>query len=118
MTEMEYQVYDWYDFAWLSADLPGLNLVHDLDKGAWAMRDVPPVKAWGMGGRETRDAPRYGDVFDHHATVFEYADGMRMFAYCRQQTGCLTEISDKFIGTKGPLQPVGQPNRGRDQLAL
>ncbi len=101
MTEMEYQIYDWYDFAWLSADLPGLNLVHDLDKGAWAMRDVPPVKAWGMGGRETRDAPRFGDVYDHHATVFEYADGARMFAYCRQQTGCLTEISDKFLGTKG-----------------
>jgi len=101
MTEMEYQIYDWYDFFWLSADLPGLNLVHDLDKGAWAMRDVPPTKAWGMGGRETRDAPRYGDVYDHHATVFEYADGTRMYAYCRQQNGCITEISDKFFGTKG-----------------
>ncbi|KKL61336.1 hypothetical protein LCGC14_2196280, partial [marine sediment metagenome] len=37
----------------------------------------------------------------HHATVFEYADGVRMFAYCRRQTGCLMEVSDKFLGTKG-----------------
>ena len=36
---------DWYDFYWLSCDLPGLNLVHDLDKGAWAMREEPPEGA-------------------------------------------------------------------------
>jgi len=101
MTELEYQIYDWYDFYWLSADLPGLNMVHNVDKGAWAMRDEPPVRAWGIGGREVRDAPRYGDVYDHHATVYEYAKGVRMYAYCRQQNGCVTEVSDKFQGTKG-----------------
>ena len=87
MTEMEYQIYDWYDFNWLSADLPGLNLVHNVDKGAWALHDTPPLSAWGMGGREVRKGPTYGDVFDHHATVFEYADGVRMYAYCRQING-------------------------------
>jgi predicted dehydrogenase len=101
MTEMEYQIFDWYDFTWISADLPGLNLVHNLDKGAWAMHDEPPLKAWGMGGRQTRTGPTFGDVYDHHATVFEYADGTRMYAYCRQQNGCLTDISDTFYGTKG-----------------
>jgi predicted dehydrogenase len=101
MTEMEYQIYNWYDFNWLSADLPGLNLVHNVDKGSWALRDEPPVKAWGMGGREVRKAPSFGDVFDHHATVYEYANGMRMYAYCRQISGTRYEISDKFVGTKG-----------------
>lgn len=101
MTEMEYQLFDWYDFTWISADLPGLNLVHNLDKGAWAMHDEPPVKAWGLGGRQTRTGPTFGDVYDHHATVFEYADGTRMYAYCRQQNGCLTDVSDTYFGTKG-----------------
>jgi hypothetical protein len=101
MTEMEYQVYNWYDFNWLSADLPGLNLVHNVDKGAWAMHDEPPVRAWGMGGREVRKGPTFGDVYDHHATVYEYAGGVRMYAYCRQINGTMTEISDKFVGTKG-----------------
>ena len=88
MTEMEYQLHNWYDFNWLSADLPGLNLVHNVDKGAWALHDEPPVTAWGMGGREVRKGPTFGDVFDHHATIFEYADGVRMYAYCQQINGC------------------------------
>ena len=100
-TEMEYQIQDWFNFFWLSCDLPGLNLVHDLDKAAWAMREEPPVKAWGTGGRQTRTGPQYGDAFDHFAIVYEYANGTRMHAYCRQQDGCLEEISDRFQGTKG-----------------
>ncbi len=100
-TEMEYQIRDWYDFFWLSCDLPGLNLVHDLDKGAWAMREEPPVRCWGMGGRQTRLGPRFGDVWDHFSIVYEYASGARMFAYCRQQDGCASDVSDRFYGTKG-----------------
>ncbi len=45
-TEMEYQIRDWFNFFWLSCDLPALNLVHNLDKAAWAMRDEPPLRAW------------------------------------------------------------------------
>lgn len=101
MTEMEYQIYNWYDFNWLSADLPGLNLVHNLDKAAWAMHDEPPLRAWGSGGRQVRTGPTYGDCWDHHATVYEYASGVRMFAYCRQINGTVTDISDRFFGTKG-----------------
>jgi myo-inositol 2-dehydrogenase/D-chiro-inositol 1-dehydrogenase len=100
-TEMEYQIRDWFNFFWLSCDLPGLNLVHNLDKAAWAMHEEPPVKAWGMGGRQSRVGPQYGDAWDHHAIVYEYASGVRMHAYCRQQNGCPPEISDHFYGTKG-----------------
>lgn len=100
-SEMEYQLRDWYNFYWLAGDLPGLNLVHNLDKAAWAMREEPPLHAWGMGGRQTRVGREYGDAWDHFAVVYEYADGTRMYAYCRQQDGCLTSIADHFIGTKG-----------------
>ncbi len=100
-SEMEYQLRDWYNFYWLAGDLPGLNLVHNLDKAAWAMREQPPLQAWGMGGRQTRVGRQYGDAWDHFAVVYEYADGTRMYAYCRQQDGCLPSIADRFIGTKG-----------------
>lgn len=100
-SEMEYQIRDWFNFFWLSCDLPGLNLVHDLDKASWAMRDEPPLRAWGMGGRQTRVGSQYGDAWDHHSIVFEYANGVRMHAYCRQQNGCQTSIADHFYGTKG-----------------
>jgi len=100
-SEMEYQLRDWFNFFWLSCDLPGLNLVHDLDKAAWAMRDEPPLMAWGMGGQQTRVGPQHGDAWDHHAVVYEYANGVRMYAYCRQQDGCVPSIADRFFGTKG-----------------
>ena len=98
---MEYQLRDWYNFNWLAGDLPGLNMVHNLDKAAWAMREEPPLHAWGMGGRQTRVGREYGDAWDHFAVVYQYADGTRMYAYCRQQDGRLTSIADHFIGTKG-----------------
>ncbi len=100
-TEMQYQIQDWYDFFWLSCDLPGLNLVHNLDKAAWAMHDEPPVRCWGTGGRQTRIGPNFGDAWDHFAAVFEYASGVKLYAYCRQQDGTVPDISDRFYGTKG-----------------
>ena len=49
---MEYQYQNWYHFAWLSGDQTGQQLVHSVDKASWALSDVPPLKAWGMGGRQ------------------------------------------------------------------
>jgi predicted dehydrogenase len=100
-SEMEYQIRDWFNFFWLACDLPGLNLVHNLDKAAWAMHEEPPLRAWGMGGQQTRVGLQYGDAWDHHAVAYEYASGVRMYAYCRQQNGCWPSIADHFFGTKG-----------------
>ncbi len=100
-TEMEYQLRDRYNFFWLACDLPGLNMVHNLDKADWAMHDEPPLHCWGMAGRQTRIGPQYGDAWDHFAAVFEYASGVKLFGFCRQQDGTVTEISDRFYGTAG-----------------
>jgi predicted dehydrogenase len=100
-TEMQYQIQDWFNFYWLGADLPALNLVHNLDKAAWALHEEPPVFCTGTGGRQARVGPQFGDVWDHHSTVFHYASGVRLHAYCRQQDGCPWDISDRFYGTKG-----------------
>jgi predicted dehydrogenase len=100
-TEMKYQLRNWYNFTWLSGDLPGLTLIHSLDKGSWALGDVPPQRVWGLGGRQVRIGREYGDVFDHHALVYEYANGARMFAYVRQTTNCHNSVEDHILGTKG-----------------
>jgi predicted dehydrogenase len=99
--EMYYQLQNWYHFNWLSGDQTAQQLIHSLDKGSWAMGDVPPVKAWGMGGRQVCTDPKYGDQFDHHAVVFEYANGVRMFGLTRDIPGCYNETSDVIFGTKG-----------------
>ena len=92
---------NWYHFHWLCGDQPSAQLIHCLDKASWALRDAPPQKAWGMGGRQVCIEPKYGDLFDHHAVVYEYANGVRLFGFCRDQPNCYGEYSVVFLGTKG-----------------
>ncbi len=107
--EMYYQMQNWYHFNWLSGDQTAQQLIHSIDKASWALGDKPPVKAWGMGGRQVCTEPKYGDQFDHHAAVFEYAGGVRVFGFCRDMPGCYNETSDVIFGTKGRAYLPGRP---------
>ncbi|MEX0678426.1 MAG: Gfo/Idh/MocA family oxidoreductase [Pirellulales bacterium] len=100
-SEMEYQMRNWYYFTWLSGDFNVEQHVHSLDKAAWAMRDEPPIRATGLGGRQVRTLEQWGNIFDHFAVVYEYAGGTRLFSYCRQMAGCSHDVSDHLIGSKG-----------------
>ncbi|MFV2065973.1 MAG: Gfo/Idh/MocA family protein [Pirellulales bacterium] len=99
-TEMEYQMRNWYPFTWLSGDHIVEQHVHSLDKGAWAIGQIPH-RAWGSGGRQVSSGNVIGQIFDHHAVVFEYASGVRMNSHCRRLAGCANDVSDIFMGTKG-----------------
>ena len=100
-SEMQFQMRDWYHFNWLAGDQVMQQLIHSIDKGSWVMDDKPPVKAWGIGGRSACFGEQYGDLFDHQAIVYEYANGVRMFGICRNHIGCYNELSDTVFGTKG-----------------
>jgi len=99
-TEMQYQVYNWYHFVWLSGDHIAEQHVHDIDVGNWIQR-AHPVRANGLGGRQVRFQPGIGEIFDHHAVEFEYAGGARMFSCCRQIPNCWDSFSQHAHGTKG-----------------
>ncbi len=75
-----------------------------LDTCAWIMKDEYPVSAMGIGGRQVRTAPEYGNIFDHHAVIYEYANGVRLYAYCRQQSGGVNDVAAEVTGTKGGAQ--------------
>ena len=98
-SEMEFQLRNWNYFNWLSGDFNVEQHVHSLDKAAWVMNDEPPVTASGLGGRQCR--AEEGNVYDHFAVVYEYANGTKLFSYCRQIPGCTDDVSDHVIGTKG-----------------
>jgi myo-inositol 2-dehydrogenase / D-chiro-inositol 1-dehydrogenase len=100
-SEIEYQFRNWYHFRWLSGDDVPQSLLHCLDKSAWALHEEPPVKAFGLGGRSSSVGSVFGDVFDNHSVVFEYANGVRVYGQCRAQNGCYGEVSDTLLGTKG-----------------
>ena len=100
-TEMQYQLQNWYHFNWLSGDDTSQSLVHNITMISWMLGNAPPIKAWGMGGRQLCVEPKYGDVFDHQAIVYEYANGVRVFGYCRDIPGCYNDNSNVVLGTKG-----------------
>lgn len=100
-TDMEYQIRNWYYYTWLSGDHIVEQAIHSINKIAWAMKDVMPVAATAVGGRQVRTSPEFGHVFDHFSVVYEYADGARAFHDCRQTEGCFNDNTDFVIGTKG-----------------
>ncbi|MCY2967674.1 MAG: dehydrogenase, partial [Planctomycetota bacterium] len=58
-------------------------------------------RAIGMGGRQVRTDKKFGEIFDHHAVEFEYADGSRLFSQCRHIEGCWSSVSEHAQGSKG-----------------
>jgi myo-inositol 2-dehydrogenase / D-chiro-inositol 1-dehydrogenase len=99
-TELQYQVRNWYYFTWLGGDHIVEQHVHDLDVGNWIAQGHP-VEAQGVGGRQVRVGKDVGEIFDHHAVEFTYADGVKMFSYSRQIPGCWDAFSEHAHGTKG-----------------
>jgi myo-inositol 2-dehydrogenase / D-chiro-inositol 1-dehydrogenase len=99
-SDMEWQCRNWLYFTWLSGDHICEQHIHNLDVINWAM-DSPPIKAMGMGGREVRTDPKYGNIFDHFSIEYEYPNGMTMQSMCRQIDGCASRVEEILVGTKG-----------------
>jgi myo-inositol 2-dehydrogenase / D-chiro-inositol 1-dehydrogenase len=100
-TDMEYQMRNWYYQNWLSGDYLVEMIVHSLDLMMWAVDDKLPVKATGTGGRQVRVDPKYGNIYDHFAIEFEFANDVRGFSFSRQQPGCSNRNSIEIAGTIG-----------------
>ena len=103
MTEMEYQMRNWYYFNWLCGDHINEQHIHNIDVVNW-FKEGYPVKAQGMGGREVRKGKDHGEIFDHHFVEFEYADGSILNSQCRHQPKTMAKVDELLIGTKGKIQ--------------
>jgi predicted dehydrogenase len=99
-SDMEWQIRNWLFMTWLSGDHIVEQHVHNLDVINWFMGS-PPVKCTGMGGRQVRIGPEFGNIFDHFAVEYEYPNGARVMSMCRQTAGCADNVSERVIGTKG-----------------
>jgi predicted dehydrogenase len=106
-SDMEWQCRNWLYFAWLSGDHIVEQHVHNLDVINWALGS-PPVKAVGLGGRQVRTGPEFGDIFDHFTVEYEYPGGVRVLSMCRQIPGCSDRISERIVGTRGVANPRGE----------
>ncbi len=115
INEVQYQASNQYHFHWLSGDDIPQSLVHNLDRASWVMGGKAPIKAHGLGGRATLKGEIYGSVFDHHSVVYQFENGVRLYAFCRTIPSCYNETSSILLGTKGRcnilrLQIEGETN--------
>ena len=111
--EMEYQMRSWYYYTWLCGDHIVEQHIHNLDVSNW-LKGGYPVRAWGMGGREVRIDPKYGEIFDHFAVEYEYEDGSRMFSQCRHIRNCWNSVSEHAHGSKGSVNIGGANITSKD----
>jgi len=109
MSEMEWQCRNWLYFTWLSGDHIVEQHVHNIDVVNWAFQALP-VKVMGMGGRQARTGPEFGNIYDHFAVEYEYPNGVRVMSMCRQTKGAADRVEERLVGTKGVAFGYGEIN--------
>jgi predicted dehydrogenase len=100
-SDMEWQVRNWYWWTWLSGDHIVEQAIHSIDKGTWALGDKPPIAAVGLGGLQSRIADERGQIFDHHAIIYEYPNERRHFHHCRQMKNSHNSQETRVLGSQG-----------------
>jgi len=99
MSDVEWQLHNWYNFTWLSGDGLVEQACHSVDKIAWAMNGLLPTKAVANGGRMVPN--NEGNIFDHIDVFYEYENGARTTMAQRQIANCHSDNSDYVLGSKG-----------------
>lgn len=99
MSDVQWQIANWYNFVHLCGDGLVEQAVHSIDKVSWAMGDIAPVSCVAVGGRQI--PAEGGNIFDHMEVNYLYPNDVRAFVGQRQIPGCYNENADYIMGTKG-----------------
>jgi len=99
ISDVEWQIRNWYNFVWLCGDSLVEQAVHSADKIAWLLHDQPPESCVGVGGRTAPN--ENGNIYDHFEVNYLYPNGVRAFLANRQIVGCYNENSDYILGVDG-----------------
>jgi predicted dehydrogenase len=99
MSDVQWQLKNWYNFVYLCGDSIVEQAVHSADKIAWVMHDEPPASCVAVGGRVI--PAEGGNIFDHFEVNYIYPNGVRAFLANRQIEGCYNENSDYILGSDG-----------------
>jgi predicted dehydrogenase len=114
-SDMEYQMRNWYYYCWLSGDHIVEQAVHGIDTMGWALGDKLPVRCWGVGGRQSRTDPKYGNIWDHFSVVYEYPNNVRGYHHCRHWDNTAKQVKDYILGSKGTADVFGNSISGENK---
>lgn len=101
MTDIEWQIRNWYNYTWLGGGGLVEQAVHSVDKIGWVMGDTSPIRCRATGGLAAPQAG--GNIFDHYHVAYEYPNNVWCHLASRKTPGCLNENADYVRGTKGTL---------------
>jgi len=109
MSDIEWQIKNWYNYTWLGGGGLVEQAVHSVDKIGWVMGDQNPIACRATGGLA---APQVGNgnIFDHYHIAYEFPNNVWAHLGSRKTPGCYNENADFVRGTKGTLV-IG---RGKD----
>jgi predicted dehydrogenase len=99
-SDMEWQIRNFHCFTWVSGDHIVDQHIHQLDI-ANQILGGPPKSCVGTGGRQVHTDPVYGNMFDHFAIDYVYANQVPVASMCRQIDGTYSELGEWFYGTRG-----------------
>ncbi len=101
MSDIEWQIKNWYNYTWLGGGGLVEQAVHSVDKIGWVMGDQSPLSCRATGGLA---APQLGgNIFDHYHVAYEYPNNVWAHLGSRKTPGCFNENADFVRGTEGTL---------------
>lgn len=119
MSDLAYQLYNWYHFLWICGDHIVEQHVHNLDVCNWAMKGHP-IRCDGAGSRTPGNPSRpsgppeeAGQIYDNFSIDYEYPGGVHMYSSCRHLPMCAANVSEAIVGTKGVCQANAYSINGR-----
>ena len=99
-SDMEWQIRCWPYFVWLSGDHIVEQHLHNMDVINWAV-GTHPTMCLGMGGRQVRTGPEFGNIYDHFTVEYEYPGGIRVMSMSSQIKGSTPRVGERVVCTKG-----------------
>lgn len=105
MTDLDYQMWNWYNYTWICGDHIVEQHVHNLDVLNWCFNEHPK-SVIAMGGR-SRNKPEYGHIFDFFSAQIEYSGDRHCISMARQISNCWNSVTEYVTGTKGNSHVAG-----------
>ncbi len=102
MSDIEWQIRNWYNYTWLGGGGLVEQAVHSVDKIGWVMGDQNPIACRATGGLAVPQAGG-GNIFDHYHVAYQYPNNVWCHLASRKTPGCYNENADYVRGTDGTL---------------
>ena len=97
----------------LAVRRPHRRAAHPQPRRRQLAQERPPGRGPGHGRPPGAHRQGYGEIYDHHAVEFTYADGTKMFSQCRHMDRADSAVSEHAHGTKGTADISGRPHHRR-----